>query len=74
MKWVYLSNSVDDGKLGKWVLAKATRYRETNDRDGSCVSKVCGGRESRQVLRINLTTSGSTVITAIFTHEIHTAK
>ena len=30
--------------------------------------------ESRHVIRIQLTTSGSTVITVVFTHQIHTAN
>ena len=35
-----MSSSVDDGELGTWVLSEATRYRETEDREGLCVS-IC---------------------------------
>ena len=42
-KWVHLSIPVLDGELGKLVLAKATGYCETKDREGLCVRKVHGG-------------------------------
>ena len=45
---MHLSSSVDDGELGKWVLAKARGYRETKEREGLCVSKVHGDRINNQ--------------------------
>ena len=42
--------------------------------ENDCVSVTYAVTESRQMIRINLTTSGSRVITVIFMHEIHTAK
>ena len=41
---MHLSSPVDDGELGKLVLAKARGFRETKDREGLCISKVHGDR------------------------------
>ena len=40
-----MASPVDDGELGAWELAKATGYRGTEDRDGSCVS-ICTAKGS----------------------------
>ena len=42
-KWVQVSIPVVDGELGKLVLAKATGYCETKDRQGLCVTTVVPG-------------------------------
>ena len=47
-KEMHLSSPVDDGELGKWVLAKAREYRQTKDTEGLCVSKVHGNRINNQ--------------------------
>ena len=43
-----LSISIVDGKLGKLVLTKARGFREINDREALCVSKVHGDRFNNQ--------------------------
>ena len=65
---MHLSSPVGDGELWQTVLAKATGYRVTNNRDALCVSKVHGDRESLDDgdkfndFRIN------GVVTVVFTH------
>ena len=59
--------------FGTWVLSKATGYRETKYREGCALVKYAV-TESRQMIRTKVTASGSTVVTVVFAHEIHTAK
>ena len=44
LKWVHLSRPVDDGELGKLVLAKAKDYHET--KYSALVSARCQGQQS----------------------------